>query len=583
MSTTEDLWAIRMELKGQREAIAGMQAFNREQQGAAKSTTATGVAAERAEKKTSRLSRAYAALGKTGRWALGFLGVSGVFALKSAIDNTEELAKTTAGLTRNFNLHTNVASRWAAVAHAREIDSKALSMTFGTLSSRMVEAGRKGGTALTPFHQLGITQEEVAHGARDFEWGLLRVAQALGDLQGGAKRTTAAKALLGKGFQTLLPLFSEGTKGLKEQLHWADKYGVTLDGKTTDGLMAMVTAQRESRVAMLGLQVALTKALSPAIEEGQHAVQKFIEILNDPHLAADEKIHQIEELFTHLEEKVFHVAEKLLPIVADQWEHLGLRMVEALWDGFQNSSLMGKLVIGGWLLKSIGGLAVVEVLGGKIGKKLGGAILSKTSTAFMNRFPVLTIMMEDAFSGAGKLSGKAFTAGAIIGLAVGIPLLALEIEHRLPESTKGAFRRWAIGAGEDFVNGLIGVINSGIREINDALDKANIFSVLGVDAPNIGEVGGVNFHSDLERQEEEAHRRRQKGLIDGPGGKPVKPFNPKGSHRPGAHSLPSLPRLGALGLRGPRQPIVIPIKLEADGRQLAELTVTHVLDAESLA
>lgn len=427
MALSDELLAIRLELKGVREAVEGFKSVDKAQESVSHSTTKAGAAASRAEKKTSGLTRAYQSLGKTARWGLGFLGVGGVFALKSAIEHSEELSKTTTGLTRNLDLSTNVASRWGAVAQARDIDSKSLTMSFTTLSKQMTEAGRKGGTLLTPFHQLGITQAEAKKGSKDFEWGLMRVTRALGEAHGGAVRQTAAQKLLGRGYQTILPLFSEGTKGLKEQLHWADKYGVTLDGKTNSSLMDMVQAQRESKVAMLGLQLSLTKALMPAIEGGEKELQKFIATLNDPNMSGDEKIAAIEKQFEHLEDKLVDVLTAALPSMAEHGGELGVKLAGAIWHGFIHSDTLGKLVIGAWLFHAMGGFGMIGSLGARVGGKLatslGWKFLATVAPYFAAEAGVegLGAALTSQMAGLRTL----FAAeGAILGTALGVAAVA---------------------------------------------------------------------------------------------------------------------------------------------------------------
>jgi hypothetical protein len=549
----DELLAIRLELKGAREAITGLGDVNKAQQGVATSTRKAGDESARAEKKTLSLGNAYGKLRQHAGLALGFLGVSGVFAIERAVDNTEDLALATSGLSRNFGFQTNVASRWAAVMFSRQVDPKAMSMAFGTLSTKLVEAGRKGGSLLTPFHQLGISQEEVTKGAHNYEWGLLRVAKALGEEEGGAKRSTAAKALLGKGFQTLTPLFAEGVEGLKEQLHWADEYGATLSGPTKDGIMDMVKSQRELKIAQLGLQISMTKALMPAIEAGEDQVKEFIKTLNDPNMSGEEKIAAIERQFEGLETELIHIFEAALPGIAEHAGQLGVKMALALFQGFHNSDIVGKLVIAGWVFSLFGGEAVAKAGAQRVGAELGFAVGTGLAVAAVSAF------------------------------------VGYEIYEHMSEGTKTGIRRWGSDAGEWFVNGLIGVINTGIREINDALDAANAFSILGVDAPHIGEIGGVNFHGSQRQYNEEAKTHREEGLISGPGGKliPGKRL-PKGTH-PGdiprkrrnmSLETPKLPSLGGewRGGGGGGRVLEVHTHVHVDGREVAEAVTRHAED-----
>jgi len=548
---SEELLAIRLELKGVRETVEGYVAVREEQERTVGTTRAIGTESEKTARKTGVLSRAFGALGKAAKYGIGILGVGGIFALKAATENTENLGLATASLSRNFGFSTNVASRWAAVLHSREIDPKALSMAFGTLSSKMVEAGRKGSTALTPFHQLGISQEEVQKGAKNFEWGLLRVARALGEEEGGAKRSTAAKALLGKGFQTLTPLFSEGVKGLKEQLHWADEYGVTLNKTTEEGIYGMVKGQRELKIASLGLQLGMTKALMPAIEGGEDQLKEFIKTLNDPDLTSQQKINRIEKQFEGLEEFLFQELEKMLPHMAEQGGKLGLRLAIAVFHSFQNAGVGGKLVIGLWIFKAFGGEALVMAgarrVGGRIGTEIG------------------------------------------LGLGAGVTgaFIAYEVWEHLSQKSKLGVMRWVDNASEWFVNGLIHRVNEGIHLINEVFAKSNVFAFLGMSAPEIGEVGSVEFGGELTRKEAKLHR--EEGLIEGPGGKlipgPSKAEAEQRRHHPNRRrSVPNnRPRPNSSGLSrtfsaGARRPIVIESVVNLDGKEIARNTTQHAED-----
>lgn len=563
MALEDEIIALRLELKGKQEVVSGLKSVDAAQKGVGDSTRKAGSEASKAERKTTRLSNAYSALGRTAKWGLGFLGVGGVFALKQAVDASEDLAAATSGLTRNFGFQTNVASRWAAVMHGRGVEPKALTMAFGTLSSKMVEAGRKGGTALTPFHQLGMTQEEVARGARDFEWGLLRVAKALGDEEGGAKRSTAAKALLGKGFQTLTPLFSEGVEGLQEQLHWADKYGVTLSTTTKDGLMDMVVAGRETKVALLGIQIAMTKAAMPAIEAGQEELHRFIETLNDPDLSADQKMARIEQQFEQIEDTLIDLLTDAIPIVAEQGGRLGSKLAGSLAHGFLEADIVGKIVIGTWIYKALGGRVLVDAASKRIGMRIGGRIS--------------------------------------LGIAAGV--IGYELWEKLSDKTKWEVQKWAHNAAYDFVDYFL-------TTIEDKLDDANFLSWAGVDAPNFGRPMDRWDESDRPG----APGSTQVGTDEippGAGTKHIPPQLPGGGvegwpkgkggrgGRSGRRSLAALPALtppdrgpialdaigGGVGRDGARRPlsVVIPVQLKVDGRVIAEANARAVIDAESLA
>jgi len=509
---SNELLEIRMKLLG-----ASQVAHEGERAG--RGISKVGGASERTARKTGVLSRAYSRLSSAAKYGLLAIGTTGVFFLKSAIEKTTELAKTTTGLSRNLGITTQEASRWGAVAEARGIDTKQLAGVFSILSAKSVEAARKGGTLLTPFHQLGITQQELIKHGGDFNWILLRTAKALGDETGGTKRMTAAKSVLGKGYATLLPLFSDGAKGLKEQLHWADKYGVTLDTKTNDKIMAFVTAQRESKVAMLGLKVGLASTLMPVLSDAEGEFQQFVRVLNSD-LTTEQKINHVSKMFERLEDTLIKFIADALPKVAESGGKLGLALAGAIWTGFKNSNLAGKLVITAWLLKYMGAGGLIKKVagaaGGAIAKAIGTRMLAVMGVELAEG-EALSTLFRKRFSAMGQMSGRMFA----IGMAAGLVLLGFFIAEQVDKKTHGAFRKWSINAAENFINAFIWVVNKGISAINSVLNDANVLSFLGVSAPQFGHVGEVNLHNE-----------GSKPVPRGPLGKSRTGFNPANPQNP---------------------------------------------------
>lgn len=551
MAIEEELLAIRLELKGQREAITGLTDLNKAQQGVASSTRKAGEESAKAEKKTLSLGSAYGKLKQHAGLALGFLGVAGVFQIEKAIHSTEELSKTTTGLVRNFDLQTNVASRWGAVAASREIDSKALGMTFGTLSTKLTNAAREGGKALLPFHQLGISQEGAAKGAHNFQWGIMRVAKALGEEEGGAQRAAAAKSLLGKSYATLLPLFSEGAEGLKEQLHWADEYGVTLSGSTNEGIQEMVTSQRELKVAQLGLQISMTKALMPAIEAGEEQIKQFIKTLNDPNMSGEEKIAAIERQFEGLETDLIRIFEKALPGISEHAGELGLKAALALFKGFRNSDIVGKLVIAGWIFSVFGGEALVKTGAKRVGTMIGAEM------------------------GLGL-------AGGLVGVYIGY-----EIWESLSKQTQAELVLTAEKAGADFANFFIRAWNAanplpfGIGDKGEFHTRAHDLTPAEAFAPPVGHgphkgiLGGAGHLSNAQKR----HNYEDLWGQPPPPGPPPWPAPRKNQRHNMSLEVPKLPSIaGAWSGSGGGRTLVVHTHLHVDGREITEVVTQHAED-----
>src|SRR5207342_1184178 len=81
----------------------------------------------------------------------------------------------------------------------------------------------------------------------------------------GAERQATAQALLGRGAVKLLPLFASGSKGLREQLHWVDKYHQTMNKHTLKDNLELIASQRELKIAWGGVQEQIAKVAIPLL------------------------------------------------------------------------------------------------------------------------------------------------------------------------------------------------------------------------------------------------------------------------------------------------------------------------------
>lgn len=273
MSTDAGYMLIRVALSGAREAAAETAALRGQIAGtgatAAEANAATAASATKSSSSASKSGAAWAAAGKAAK--VGVLGLAGAgvalgIASHHAVDSNLELAKTAAGLQRNLGLSAKAASSWAAVAEARDISPTSLGMAFTTMSKQIVAANADwSSSSADSFKQLGITQDQVAAGTKDFSGFVGVLADQLGEAKGSAERQAAAAKLMGRGYQTVLPIFAQGSKGLEEQLGLAEKYHVAMSGKMLDDSMTLVQSQRELNMAQIGFNEALAHLVIPML------------------------------------------------------------------------------------------------------------------------------------------------------------------------------------------------------------------------------------------------------------------------------------------------------------------------------
>lgn len=192
--------------------------------------------------------------------ATAYIGISQI---GSAISATENLAKTTISLNRNLGFSVKSASELGATLQARGVDTKKASQAFATFAGQVRSAREGSASAAANFKALGISQRELKNSSP--EQTLSLVADGLHGLGRGFDRTDVSRKLFGRGWQDLSPILREGSGSLREQMDLANKYGASFSGKTIQGPKDLIKAQRELKIAQLGLQVQFTRDVAPAL------------------------------------------------------------------------------------------------------------------------------------------------------------------------------------------------------------------------------------------------------------------------------------------------------------------------------
>lgn len=469
----EDLDII-VRLRGARAAGSEAKALSAEIVGvgdaskvAAAGSTRFGKATSETEKRARASGRMFGGLRK-GVGALGgsyFSAAKGILAagaafasyqgIKSSIDTTVALGKTTINLTKNLKLSTQAASEWAAVATVRGVDAKALNMSFGTLSKN-IDAATKGwgkqsaalgalgtkqadqkkrlaliakgaGTQADAFNALGVSQKTLASG--NFNKILGAVSDGLNKMGGGAARTALSMRLFGRGWQTIVPVLRDGSKAMREQLQLADKYGVTFKGKTVKSIGDLIKAQREAKFATLGLQVAIGTELTPILTKAIGAFSKFVYQVRTGTGEGGKFRKKVEEIWQAAKPVVYWFGRAANNVFKFVSRHPGLVKVAAAL--FLASKALRLMRFGGAISgvgKLIGLMAqlVAAKTGSKVAGELGSALGAK---------PMGSIGLA-----AGRILGT--TIGAVAG-----PLMVVALGQAASDWFKNTFGQPLPGVG----------------------------------------------------------------------------------------------------------------------------------------
>jgi hypothetical protein len=251
--------------------LQGARAFVKDADSASHSVAGIGDSAEKSGEKAKRGWKGIA------KWAGGTAAVYGAARyLHSAVDSTEELAKSTMALSRATGMDTKTSSAWAELLKVRGIDTGKFQVGMMKLSKTMDAAWRGGKKQTALFQELGVSQEAIAKG--DINSVLMTTADTLSNIENPASKAAYVSQLFGKSGAALLPMLQNGSAALQEQIGMVDKYGATI--KDTEGAKEMIAQQREMKLAMDGLKISLGTALMPAIEQFVGVLLKVVQALS---------------------------------------------------------------------------------------------------------------------------------------------------------------------------------------------------------------------------------------------------------------------------------------------------------------
>lgn len=285
---------------------------------------------EKLARQTTRSSRLFgSSAGMMKRAAAAGAGLAASYLsigfAKDAVSTTEDLGKSVLTLHKSFGMSIKSAGQWAAVSKARGTEGKALTMGFKKLATSIgsvTDADKAQGEALDKlekknalairqakeagksssdlkalrekqamaedalagkvsssgkvFEKLGITQAELVKHGDDLNWVLGAVADGMKNMPNKVDAASVASKLFGRTWLTVAPLLRGGSKELQEQLALADEYGATLGGKTVEDVKKMIAAQREQKLAMLGIKVTLGSALIPLFTKASRTFADFV-------------------------------------------------------------------------------------------------------------------------------------------------------------------------------------------------------------------------------------------------------------------------------------------------------------------
>lgn len=249
-----DLIAARLQLDGQRQFSSGAQQASKDVRGIGKAAEESSSVAKKSSGITAKSMIQTAA-------AAGVV-YKGFGALKSSVNETVALSKSTSALKRATGLDAKQSQAWAVTAKQRGIETKTLQMGMAALSRSLgtaQDSSKGAGAALAKY---GIDAKTLMALPMDLRMGM--IADSFKAMPDGIEKAALAQKLFGRSGQQLLPLLNAGSKGLNEQLNMANKLVPPL-GNSASQSLKLAAQQRQLQTTSMGLKIAMGSALLPIL------------------------------------------------------------------------------------------------------------------------------------------------------------------------------------------------------------------------------------------------------------------------------------------------------------------------------
>jgi len=204
---------------------------------------------------------------------------------------------------------------------------------YKTLTENLGELARVGsGPAVDSLATLGLTLADFDGKGPSEQLEIF--ADAMNRLPDQAQRISVALEVMGEDGGALLPLFEQGSEGIRRMTERADELGVVLDDKAIAAAKGTKLALGEMTATIRGAANQLASRLAPKVTEVVERITRWFEANRD---LIDQKIDQFVEGVVPAFEKVVAVGEKVGSVVSGLVDTFG---------GFEGALTAGAAAVG---------------------------------------------------------------------------------------------------------------------------------------------------------------------------------------------------------------------------------------------
>lgn len=154
-----------------------------------------------------------------------------------------------------------------------------LEKAFFGLSRSMEGLSRNQGAVVAAYKAIGLSQKDME--GLSPEESMLKVADALGNIEDAGLRGAYAQQIFGRSGRELMPMLLEGADGIQNLMREADALGRTMSGKDAAAAAEYVDAMNRLKSTVTGVKNQIGAALAPAMAELANTFVKISKPVRD--------------------------------------------------------------------------------------------------------------------------------------------------------------------------------------------------------------------------------------------------------------------------------------------------------------
>lgn len=146
---------------------------------------------------------------------------------------------------------------------------------FKKLQASQVDAGEGLKTYTREFDRLGVEIKDSEGEFRDTEDLFFDIADAMQDMESDAERTAVAVKLLGRSGTNLIPMLTQGSGAIREQMKEMQELGAVMGPEMRENSVKFIDNQRRIDMMMQGVHMTMAEKLLPVFIKMQEASIKW--------------------------------------------------------------------------------------------------------------------------------------------------------------------------------------------------------------------------------------------------------------------------------------------------------------------